>query len=480
MDAATLSMLPPNVLAAYLRDPRQQLFSQMVEQGTDTSPVQSPWQGLARMVKAGVGAWQGGKLQDQYNKQAQDQADERRSAMAVALGRPAETEKLQNGGTINWNAQAPNYAAASGMLGSGNQELQDKLMQAQLAQNAQNAGFEHDMARQKAEQQFLEAQQARMIAAENARQQAGFANSRSLADLAQQNALQMKNLEYQNDPNMMMARDLMGGGSLPESQSTGMAQQGQQGQILRGDEYLKTLPPQIALQVKGLAEGKIPFPSSFALSKPYWQQIMGAVSQYDPNFDAINYASRAATRKSFTSGADAGNIAALNTAIAHLGSLQKAYSNLNNTAIPAWNYVANTLGTNLGDAKTQANAATVSADSEAVAHELAKVFRSSGMSEGEIKAWKDQISTNASPAQSKALIQSAVDLLHGRLQALGEKYNQGMGTTQDPLRLLSPEAQATYDKLNNGNATSQAALKLKSAGYTDEQIAEYMQMRGMQ
>jgi len=204
MDAATLSMLPPNVLAAYLRDPRQQLFSQMVEQGTDTSPVQSPWQGLARMVKAGVGAWQGGKLQDQYNKQAQDQADERRSAMAVALGRPAETEKLQNGGTINWNAQAPNYAAASGMLGSGNQELQDKLMQAQLAQNTQNAGFEQkkamqqagfgqQMAMQNAEQQFLEAQQARMIAAENARQQAGFANSRSLADLAQQNALQMKN-----------------------------------------------------------------------------------------------------------------------------------------------------------------------------------------------------------------------------------------------------------------------------------------------
>ena len=93
------------------------------------------------------------------------------------------------------------------------------------------------------------------------------------------------------------------------------------GQTLSGEDYLKTLPKPQADQVKALAEGRMQIPGGFALKTPYWQQMMTHVSQYDPNFDTVNYNARAATRKDFTSGKSAQNITSFNTAIGHLDHL---------------------------------------------------------------------------------------------------------------------------------------------------------------
>ena len=90
---------------------------------------------------------------------------------------------------------------------------------------------------------------------------------------------------------------------------------------LHGDDYLKLLPTTRAQQVKALDEGRMQFPSGFALKSPYWQQMISAVIQYDPDFDAVNYNSRASTRKDFTSGKSADSITALNTAMSHLNNL---------------------------------------------------------------------------------------------------------------------------------------------------------------
>lgn len=224
---------------------------------------------------------------------------------------------------------------------------------------------------------------------------------------------------------------------------------------LHGDQFLQSLPPAFATTVKAIAEGRAPYPSGFALKTPIGQQMVAAISQYDPTFDAINYQARQKTRQSFTSGQDAGNITALNTAMAHLGTLSGNYDKLGNTNFPAVNWATNYLGNQFGNQNIQTNTANVATDAQAVAHELAKVFRSTGMSEGEINQWQDKISTSAGPAQSKAVIQSALDLIDGRLSALGEKYNQGMGTSKQGIELLSPEAQAAYSKLRGTGAPAQ-------------------------
>src|SRR5690349_10961119 len=90
---------------------------------------------------------------------------------------------------------------------------------------------------------------------------------------------------------------------------------------INGDAYLKTLSAPDAALVRGLADGRIAFPTGAALRSPYWQKVLTNVVNYDPNFDAVNYGSRYATRKDFTSGKSAQNIKALNTAIGHVGQL---------------------------------------------------------------------------------------------------------------------------------------------------------------
>lgn len=260
-----------------------------------------------------------------------------------------------------------------------------------------------------------------------------------------------------------------------------------------GDAFLKTLPAGVASQIKGYAEGKIQ-PSPYLMRTPAGQQMMQLVSQYDPSFDAVNYGARAATQKDFTSGKAAQNITAINTAMGHLLGLRKAYDNLDqgtfegNGDFPALNAVKNFIGTQLGNENIQKNTADVSTKAHAVSEELAKVFRSTGMAESDVKAWEDKIDAKATPAQQKAIIDGAIELMNSRLQALGQQYNQGMGTNKDGIQLLSPTAQQAYQQiigekaprteasgnLAADNAAQDPVARAKAAGYTDAEIQAYL------
>ncbi len=218
-------------------------------------------------------------------------------------------------------------------------------------------------------------------------------------------------------------------------------------------EVLHQMPAPIASQVKALAEGRMTFPSGFALKSQYWQQMVSAVAQYDPSFDTVNANARAKTRADFTSGKSAQNITSMNTAMGHLESLSKAYEGLDNGSMPLVNTIENAVGGAVGNDKIQKGVADVGTKAEAVSNELAKVFRSTGMSAQEVNEWRDKISTSASPTQSKTVIKGAIELLNSRLDALAEQYNQGMGTTKQGIELLSPKAQEAYTKLTGAAPT---------------------------
>lgn len=61
---------------------------------------------------------------------------------------------------------------------------------------------------------------------------------------------------------------------------------------LTGKDYLASLPKAQANTVQGMVDGTIPPPSSFAMSKPYWQNMIAAAKNYDPTFDATNWSGR--------------------------------------------------------------------------------------------------------------------------------------------------------------------------------------------
>lgn len=221
---------------------------------------------------------------------------------------------------------------------------------------------------------------------------------------------------------------------------------------VHGDEFLATLPGELAGQVKALAEGRMQFPSGFALKSPQIQGLLAMVSQYDPTFDAVNYGARAATRKNFTSGSAATSLNALNTVMGHLDELDKAATALNNTSIPIVNTVVNAAQKATGDPRVNQFNVT----KNAVVSELERAYRGTGGSEGDLRRMSDELNSSASPDQFRAVATQYVNLLKSKMDALGDQYNKGMGTTKDGLELLNPKAQATFNRLSGGQQAAPA------------------------
>jgi hypothetical protein len=210
-----------------------------------------------------------------------------------------------------------------------------------------------------------------------------------------------------------------------------------------GDDFLQGIPKPMADQVRALAEGRMPFPSGFALKSPYWQNMISMVSQYDPSFDAINFNARAKTRNDFTSGQSARQVNAMNTVIGHLDTLSHAADALNNTSYPAYNTAANFVASNIGDPRMKQFDAT----KKAVVDELTRVWRGNGGSEGDIKTWASTLDAANSPEQLHGVINEMGHLLESKVSAMNEQYTKGMGTAGGGLNLLSPQSRSVLNRL---------------------------------
>lgn len=213
---------------------------------------------------------------------------------------------------------------------------------------------------------------------------------------------------------------------------------------VNGDAFLKTLSPQDAAIAKGVADGRIAFPSGAALRSPYWQKVLTNVVNYDPSFDAINYNARAATRKDFTSGKSAMNIKALNTAIGHVGQLYDQIGGTTSTGGYPFATTVNKISNSLSRGAGNPGPTLYSQTAGAVASELTQVFRGTGGAEADVKRYLEELDPNASEEQKRAAIQNIMGLLKSRLDAIGDQYTKGMGTSAQPLNMLDDHAQHVF------------------------------------
>lgn len=220
---------------------------------------------------------------------------------------------------------------------------------------------------------------------------------------------------------------------------------GAPGTDLTGDAFLSTLEPGRAAQIKAIVEGRMNPPSGYALKAPQMQALIRDAAQYEPGFDFTKWQQRAATAKDFASGKAAANVTSLNTTVGHLEGLMKAADALNNVRIPAVNSVTNWIADNTGDERIS----NFNLNRNAVSDELAKVFRQTGMSDREIRQWKENFSINFSPEQFKGAIKTAIELLESRLNSLSEQRNRGMSTQLQPEEILSPKAQKALQSVRD-------------------------------
>lgn len=213
-----------------------------------------------------------------------------------------------------------------------------------------------------------------------------------------------------------------------------------------GAAYLATLPPQQAGIVKAMVEGRQPPPSSFALSKPYWQNMLQTAQAYDPTFDATNWSGRVASVRDFAAGKSAEMVRSANQTLAHVDALLNSADDLHNGNYPSLNWVGNKYNEATGGGEPGA----FRTNAHAVAEEMSKVFKGANMSDAEIHAWEENLSPNMSPAQQKAQIKKLSELLHGSLDALEEKRVAGMGqmAADKAGPLIKPEGQAVLKRID--------------------------------
>jgi len=213
-----------------------------------------------------------------------------------------------------------------------------------------------------------------------------------------------------------------------------------------GDEYLKTLTPDMAAKVRMIAEGRMPWPNTAALRSPAVQQLLSAATQFDPTLDAASSVRRMATAKDFASGKSRQNITSLETVLGHMGELWNASQKLHNRSFTPWNSVANAAGSMMGDPAMKAYGLA----QQATVDEMERAFRGASGSEKGIEAWKSALSSSSSPEQFRAAMEMGVKLLDSRLQSLQQAYHEGMGTEADPVKFMTPHAQAVFSALGPG------------------------------
>lgn len=225
---------------------------------------------------------------------------------------------------------------------------------------------------------------------------------------------------------------------------------------LTGDAYLQSLPEAMRSQVKAIVEGRMQPPSGFALKSPQIQSLMRAAAQYEPGFDLTKWSARASTAKDFSSGQAAKNVTSLNTVVGHLADLKEKADALDNSRIPLWNEVVNAVSSASGSPEVN----NFNLARNAVADELAKVFKGSGISDHEIAQWKGTLNAAQSPAQLKGAVKTAIGLMESRLVALNDQRDRGMATQSEPRSLLNDKSKAGLAKIEewaNGTEKPKAA-----------------------
>lgn len=210
-----------------------------------------------------------------------------------------------------------------------------------------------------------------------------------------------------------------------------------------GDAYLSTLPTTQAARVKAIAEGREPEPTGMAMRSPYAQRLMADVYAYDPGWSS----QRAQIRKAFTTGKDADNIGALNTATVHLDALYEAAKALANGNFTPGNAAYQRVRELFGSSAPT----TFDTIKTAVASEQANALKGSA-TDPEIAKTDAVIQRSASPQQLADNIEKgSMPVMFQKLNTYKERYEQQIpnDTAYSP---VLPSAAAAFQKHGVGAA----------------------------
>lgn len=172
------------------------------------------------------------------------------------------------------------------------------------------------------------------------------------------------------------------------------------------------------------------------------QKYMPIAQLVDPTLSQFNFDLRKKTALDFApSGKSANNVKSLETVGGHIEKMMEQFDKLGNTWQPEFNTFKNWLSVRGG----KGDLTSFDTYANGVSNELGTVFRSAGMSDAEVKSWRDKISGSASPQQFNDNMSAVLDMLKTRKEALVNQYQQGLG--KPPPEGMFAKMDATIGKL---------------------------------
>ncbi len=199
-----------------------------------------------------------------------------------------------------------------------------------------------------------------------------------------------------------------------------------------GEEFLKTLDPGKAETVRGIAEGRIPYPSGFIMKTPYGQWLTQAVGQYEPGIDSTKIKERATFNTqmgSATPSSVGGQKNLMGTSLGHLGEVAEAAADLNNSNGFGIAPLAHLV--NRGSQLTTEQAAKANKLNETVdrfSGEVGKLYSgSAGGGVQERDQTRSRFGAAQSPQELAAGLEASRDLIKSKLNALENQQDQIFG-----------------------------------------------------
>ncbi len=161
-------------------------------------------------------------------------------------------------------------------------------------------------------------------------------------------------------------------------------------------------------------------------------------AELDPQFDLSLAPQRIATRKDFSAGGQSGRaLTSLNTVIGHLDTLDQKIEALDNNQIVKANQLGNYLKTQTGDPKTTGfNAAKA-----LVISEMGKIAQGAGVVSNEERSQFEQsLNSSQSKDQAHEAINTFMDLIKSRTDALKSNWEQSMSGVTPPVPFINAKS----------------------------------------
>lgn len=210
---------------------------------------------------------------------------------------------------------------------------------------------------------------------------------------------------------------------------------------LTGEDYLKTLPPDVQPLIKKIAGYEMD-PKNSSIMGGHRERLLSAVAQYDPTYDAATFPAKSKAVRDFSTGTQGNAVRSFDVAIDHLDTMEQYAKALKNGDVNFLNSARNKIKEQLGyEAPTNFDATK-----SIVGAEIAKAIVGGQNALQDRAELRDAFNNARSPEQLAGVIGAYKKLMAGQLKGLEKQYGDTTGRKDFRGRLRENTAKQLLDE----------------------------------